>query len=63
MLIHFGGKVLATPIANMEFNVPLSRNELLPSKEVGGSDGYTVRDLLTSQELTSRIDGVLKLVQ
>ncbi|XP_019850191.1 PREDICTED: condensin complex subunit 1-like [Amphimedon queenslandica] len=40
----------------MEFCIPLSRDELLPSKDGGRGDGYTVRDLLTSQELTSRID-------
>ena len=47
----------------MEFSIPLSRDDLLPSKNGGGGgggDGYIVRDLMTPQELTSRIDGVWK---
>ena len=40
----------------MEFLIPLSREDLLPEKE-GRGGGYTVSDLLSPQELTSRIEG------
>ena len=40
----------------MEFLIPLSREDLLPEKG-GGGGGYTVSDLLSPQELTSRIEG------
>ena len=43
----------------MEFLIPLSREDLLPEKGGGGGGGggYTVSDLLSPQELTSRIEG------
>ena len=41
----------------MEFLIPLSKEDLLPEKGGGGGGGYTVSDLLSPQELTSRIEG------